>query len=278
LEVTNDMSIIRVASNSSTPAVAGAIAGSYRDEREADVQAIGAGAVNQAVKAIIRAREYLAEEGRIIACEPSFVEVMIGEKTRTAVRVSLRPHPAPPNRPLDEEEAPVEVTPVDTGEREGEAYLLEEETAIGYTAADEDAAAITDEVDSYTDSEPIQEEFEQRQEMASSGREQMQDELEAYHAKSPELAAGDVDAAWDQANVGDELPGGTAPTPDQDVVDEIGEAMGIEYEDDEPLQTGEKLEERDRNRWELNPESAAETEPLPPLEEEAGDEEEEASS
>jgi hypothetical protein len=45
------------------------------------------------------------------------------------------------------------------------------------------------------------------------------------------------------------------PTPDQDSVDDIGEAYGITYEDDEPLRTGEKLEKRDEERWELNPES-----------------------
>lgn len=254
------MSIIRVASNSSTPAVAGAIAGTYRDDLEAEVQAIGAGAVNQAVKALIRAREYLAEEGREIACEPSFVEVTIGEKVRTAVRLSVRPHPHQPNRPGEEEEAPVEMAPVDTGEREGEAYLLEEESAVDYTAVSQDADAITDQVDSYTDDEAVQEDFDQRQSQAPSGREQMREELEAHHAKSPDLAGGDVDAAWDQAGVGDELPGGTAPTPDQDVVEEIGEAMGIEYDDDEPLQTGDKLAERDQNRWELDPESAEDAE------------------
>ena len=273
------MDIIRVASNSSTPAVAGAIAGSYRDNREADVQAIGAGAVNQAVKAIIRAHEYLAEEGRMIACTPSFVEVSIGEKTRTAVRISVRPHPHRSNRPLDEEEAPIEVMPVDTGDREGEAYLLEEETAVDYTAVSDGADAISEEMDRYTEDETIEEHFEQRQSRASSGRDELKDELDAYHSKSPQLAGGDIDARWDQANVGDELPGGTAPTPDQDVVEEIGEAMGIEYEDDEPLQTGEKLEERDRNRWELNPESQEELEAaerVEPIEEEAIEEEDES--
>jgi hypothetical protein len=48
------------------------------------------------------------------------------------------------------------------------------------------------------------------------------------------------------------------PTPDQDVVDELGQAAGLTYEDDEPLHTGDKLEKRDKKRWELNPESAEE--------------------
>jgi hypothetical protein len=56
------------------------------------------------------------------------------------------------------------------------------------------------------------------------------------------------------------MVGGSAPTPDQDQVDEIGEAAGLTYEDDEPLHTSDKLEERDRHRWELNPESAEDDE------------------
>jgi hypothetical protein len=70
------------------------------------------------------------------------------------------------------------------------------------------------------------------------------------------LSGGDLDAAWDQAAVGDETVGGSSPTPDQDVVDEIGEALGVPAGEGEPLRTTEKLEERDRNRWELNPASS----------------------
>jgi hypothetical protein len=70
------------------------------------------------------------------------------------------------------------------------------------------------------------------------------------------LSGGDLDAAWDQAAVGDETVGGSSPTPDQDVVDEIGEALGVQAEEGEPLRTTEKLEGRDRHRWELNPASS----------------------
>jgi hypothetical protein len=56
---------------------------------------------------------------------------------------------------------------------------------------------------------------------------------------------------------GEEAVGGTTPTPDQDVVDDLGQALGVTYEDDEPL-GGEKIRERDRNRWELDPESPRE--------------------
>ena len=70
------------------------------------------------------------------------------------------------------------------------------------------------------------------------------------------LAGGDIDAAWDQAAAGEETVGGTTPTPDQDIVDEIGRAVGVEYEDAEPLHTTEKLERRDEQRWELHPASS----------------------
>jgi hypothetical protein len=70
------------------------------------------------------------------------------------------------------------------------------------------------------------------------------------------LTGGDIDAAWDQASVGDETVGGSSPTPDQDIVDEIGEALGVTYQDTEPLHTTEKLAQRDAERWELNPASS----------------------
>jgi len=78
--------IIKVAASSRVPAVAGAIAGIFRDYKHADVQAIGAGAVNQAVKALALARVYLAEDGHEIVCMPYFVDVDIDGKTRTAIK------------------------------------------------------------------------------------------------------------------------------------------------------------------------------------------------
>ena len=70
------------------------------------------------------------------------------------------------------------------------------------------------------------------------------------------LTGGDIDAAWDQASVGDETVGGSSPTPDQDIVDEIGRALGVTYGEGEPLRTAEKIERRDEQRWELNPASS----------------------
>ena len=83
------MDIIKVAATSRSTAVAGAIAGVMREQGHVDVQAIGAGAVNQAVKAVAIARSYLELDGIDIICIPSFVEVMIDGNERTAVRLGV---------------------------------------------------------------------------------------------------------------------------------------------------------------------------------------------
>jgi hypothetical protein len=82
------------------------------------------------------------------------------------------------------------------------------------------------------------------------------EELDEHHSLSPQISGGDLDASWQTANVaGEETVGGSAPTPDQDVVDELGAAAGLHYEDDEPLNSDAKILDRDRNRWELDPAS-----------------------
>ncbi|MFQ6058119.1 MAG: stage V sporulation protein S [Anaerolineae bacterium] len=83
--------IIKVSARSRTTAVAGAIAGVVRETRRAEVQAIGAGAVNQAVKAVAIARGYLAEDGIDVICIPAFTEVLIGDQERTAVKLVVEP-------------------------------------------------------------------------------------------------------------------------------------------------------------------------------------------
>jgi len=91
---------------------------------------------------------------------------------------------------------------------------------------------------------------------AKSGRAEMRDRQSKVTSSSPALTSGDVDADWESAEaVGDEAPGGDNPTPDQDVVDDIGRALGVEYEDDEELQGGAEITDRDRHRWELDPAS-----------------------
>jgi hypothetical protein len=96
---------------------------------------------------------------------------------------------------------------------------------------------------------------------ARTGRAEFEQRLREHTSTGPALTGGDVDADWEDAEtVGDEAPGGDNPTPDQDVVDEIGRAMGIEYDDNEELKGGDELVERDRHRWELDPASKEEFE------------------
>ena len=92
---------------------------------------------------------------------------------------------------------------------------------------------------------------------ARSGRAELNQKLHEHTSTSPALTGGDVDADWEAAeSIGDEAPGGDNPTPDQDVVDDIGRALGVEYDDDEELRGGEEIGERDKKRWELDPASS----------------------
>jgi stage V sporulation protein S len=85
------MEMIKVSANSRTSAVAGAIAGVVREHKRAEVQAIGAGAVNQAVKALVLAVGYLRNDGIEVVCVPEFVDVTIDEKVRTAIKLVVEP-------------------------------------------------------------------------------------------------------------------------------------------------------------------------------------------
>ena len=79
--------VLKVSTRSRPSAVAGAIAGVIRDSGMAEVQSIGAGATNQAIKAVAIARSYLSEEGVDIVCTPSFIDVAIDDEERTAIRL-----------------------------------------------------------------------------------------------------------------------------------------------------------------------------------------------
>ena len=92
---------------------------------------------------------------------------------------------------------------------------------------------------------------------ARSGQRGTQAKRRLHTEASPALTAGDPDAKWEDAYaVGDEAPGGDNPTPDQTRVDEIGRALGVEYQDGQELQGGDELTERDHHRWELDPASS----------------------
>ena len=83
------MDMIKVSANSRTSAVAGAIAGVIREHKRAEVQAIGAGAVNQAVKALVLAVGYLNGDGIQVVCVPEFADVTIDDKVRTAIKLVI---------------------------------------------------------------------------------------------------------------------------------------------------------------------------------------------
>ena len=85
------MNLIKVSATSRTSAVAGAIAGIVREHKRAEVQAIGAGAVNQAVKALILATGYLKGDGIDVVAIPEFENVEIEDKIRTAIKLVVEP-------------------------------------------------------------------------------------------------------------------------------------------------------------------------------------------
>ena len=92
---------------------------------------------------------------------------------------------------------------------------------------------------------------------ARSGRQRLQEARADHNETSPVMTGGDVDADWEDAySVGDEAPGGDNPTPDQDRVDDIGKALGVTYDDNEELKAADKIADRDKHRWELDPASS----------------------
>jgi hypothetical protein len=90
-----------------------------------------------------------------------------------------------------------------------------------------------------------------------TGRAEVAESLQQHKGMPTDITGGDVDVDLEDAYfTGDEAPGGNNPTPDQDIVDDIGKALGVEYQDNEELKAVEKVTERDRKRWELDPASA----------------------
>ncbi len=92
---------------------------------------------------------------------------------------------------------------------------------------------------------------------ARTGRDEMAEHRADHATMTPSITGGDVDANVEDAYfTGDEAPGGDNPTPDQDIVDDIGKALGVEYQDNEELRGSDKVADRDKHRWELDPASA----------------------
>jgi len=92
---------------------------------------------------------------------------------------------------------------------------------------------------------------------ARTGRDEMAEERADHANMTPSITGGDVDANVEDAYfTGDEAPGGDNSTPDQDIVDDIGRALGVEYQDNEELRASDKVAARDKHRWELDPASS----------------------
>lgn len=174
-------------------------------------------------------------------------------------------------RPLDEaddrDEREEEQYTIDTPQDQSKQSALldleddEEEQPLGAderldrVSSEANAEAVLNDMSDFTDDQEILDDFAERQMMPTDEQGLMR-RMRQHHGETPELSGGDVDAAWDQgADAGDETVS-AEPTPDKDRVDEMGEALGVTYEDDEPLDFAEKVYERDEERWELDPASA----------------------
>ena len=161
-----------------------------------------------------------------------------------------------------------EIVPTDPDNREGENYLMDEEDSLDKFILDANTDEVMEQINDHTEDEEILEDFAERQGLASGGRQKLEEKLNVHNGMDPTLSGGDVDAAWeDSIQVGEESVGGSVSTPDQDIVDELGEAAGLTYKDYEELDYDKKVLNRDRERWELNPASADDDE-----EEDEGDE------
>ena len=86
-----EVEILKVAAKSDPNSVAGALAGVLREEGKAELQAIGAGALNQAVKAVAIARGFVAPSGVDLVCIPAFTDIEIDGEERTAIKLNVQP-------------------------------------------------------------------------------------------------------------------------------------------------------------------------------------------
>ena len=85
------MDILKVSAKSNPNSVAGALAGVIRDHGTAEVQAVGAGALNQATKAVAIARGFVAPQGMDLICIPAFADIIIDGEERTAMKLIVEP-------------------------------------------------------------------------------------------------------------------------------------------------------------------------------------------
>lgn len=85
------MEVLKVSSKSNPNSVAGALAGVVREQGAVEIQTVGAGALNQAIKAIAIARGFIAPSGMDLSCVPAFTDILINGEERTAIRILVEP-------------------------------------------------------------------------------------------------------------------------------------------------------------------------------------------
>lgn len=166
----------------------------------------------------------------------------------------------------DEEEQMTIETPQDQSQQsvllelegeEGEDQPLGADERLDRVTAEQNAEAVLNEMSEHTEDQEILDDFAERQ-MMPTDEQELTRSMRQHHSETPDITGGDVDAAWEAGgDVGDETPS-AEPMPDHDRVGEMGEALGVTYEDDEPLNFAEKVWRRDEERFEMMPESATE--------------------
>jgi hypothetical protein len=104
--------------------------------------------------------------------------------------------------------------------------------------------------------EEVQREFAEAAHLGLAGQQQLIDKLREQHSTSPELSIGALDTSWEDADADEESASGENLTPDQNNVEALAKALGLTYQDNEPLQTSERIQDRDLSRWELDPASS----------------------
>jgi hypothetical protein len=152
-------------------------------------------------------------------------------KAATRKKTVSRPKPKPPSRSNSSAAPPVKIPRLDRARR----TLGDDETL---------------------QTPPSSLDMNRRGSAVRTGRAETAQRLREHHGMNS-VTGGDPDVDVEDAYfTGEEAPGGDNPTPDQDVVDDIGKALGVTYNDNEELKGADKLEERDKHRWELDPASA----------------------
>lgn len=200
----------------------------------------GATAVKKAPKKVLKtARKAARPTGKTVAKKVSTARIPAKAAPRKTAAKKAAPRKAAPKKPSAPKRAPApkkkaavraRVSSIDSRRRELEEMVPSPPSSLNMV---------------------------RRGSAARTGRAEMAEHRAEDAHFTPSINGGDEDVNVEDAYfTGDEAPGGDNPTPDQDIVDEIGRALGVEYQDNEELRGADKLEDRDRHRWELDPASA----------------------